>query len=157
MDVTANLVTPTQLGNWMTAAIGTDRANVDQWCAGLVAISGCPPCPAPELFGYSDANGNRSTQISADSFLESLRSFQLSMNASNQGPGGSGGFGTPAGSLSSTPGAAPDGTSVSGSPAVLGAGLLGPTNCQFCIWLRKNPWALALVALAVYFGFFYKK
>jgi hypothetical protein len=140
----------------MSAAEGTDRANVDQWCYALVAVTGCPPCPAPEYFGYSDAAGNRFAQISADNFLESLRNYQLSQNATFQGPGGSGPYQTPAAALPVVPGVSPAGTNLAGTP-VLGAGLLGPTNCQFCIWLKKNPWALVVAAAAVYFGFFYKK
>lgn len=138
MDVLANLVTPTQLSNWMTQAIGHDRANQDEWCYALNAITGAV-CPA-----YDIGNGPE-VKTSAEDFLTGLRNFQLGVNATYPGPGGSG-AGGPVAALPPQASATP-----------LGAGLFGPTNCQFCIWLRKNPWAIGLVAIAIYFAFFYKK
>jgi hypothetical protein len=141
MDITANLTTPEQLSNFMVQAIGTDRANQDQWCWALSQITKVAgACPA-----YDIGNGPN-VLTSAEDFLIGLRNYQLSQNASTQSPGGG-----PAGDLLGIP---PVQTS---NATPLGAGLLGPTNCQFCIWLKKNPWALVLAAVAVYFGFFYKK
>lgn len=144
MDVLANLVTASQLENWMTHSNGTDRANQDTWCYALGQILGTP-CPA-----YDVGNGPN-VLTSAQDFLTGLRNYQLGFNASNPGPGGSA---TPAGSL---PPVAPGINTGAVPPAVMGAGLLGPTNCQFCIWLKQNPWALAAIAVALYFAFFYKK
>lgn len=142
MDVTANLVTASQLEAYMgnlVAGGGAHGASVhasnqDQWCFCLAAILGTP-CPA-----YDIGNGP-GVLTDAQTFLDGLRNWQLSQNASNPGPGGS-----------STPVAA-----TPGMPAVVGTGLLGPTNCKFCIWLKANPWALLAAAAAIYLGFFYKK
>lgn len=138
MDILANLVTATQLENYATQAYGTDRMNQDQWCYIVAKITGVS-CPAYDV-------GNPPTVLtSAQDFLDGLRSYQLGVNATYQGPGGSGTV--PAVALTPTTAAA----------APVGNGLFGPTNCQFCIWLKRNPWALLVAAAAIYFGFFYKK
>lgn len=148
MDVTANLVTASQLEAYMGnlvaegATSGTvHAANQDQWCFCLSAILGTD-CPA-----YDIGNGP-GVLTDAQSFLDGLRNWQLSQNASNPGPGGS-----------STPVAATPGipAAVAAGNSVMGAGLLGPTNCKFCIWLKANPWAILAVLAAIYFAFYYKK
>lgn len=144
MDVLANLVTSSQLENWMTHSTGTDRANQDTWCYALAQILGTP-CPA-----YDIGNGPN-VLTSATDFLTGLRNFELGFNASNPGPGGSS---TPAGALNAP---VPGTTSTAVATSGMGQGLFGPTNCQFCIWLKQNPWALAAIAVAIYFAFFYKK
>lgn len=144
MDVTANSVTAAQLEDYATRAYGTDRMNQDQWCFVMNAITGAV-CPA------YDVGNPPSVNTSAQDFLDGLRSYQLGVNAQLQGPGGSS---VPAAALSSMTAAQTGGTTQ--APA-LGAGLFGPTNCQFCIWLKNNPWAIFAALIAVYFAFFYKK
>jgi hypothetical protein len=150
MDVTANLVTAAQLTAWMTAATGQDRANQDQWCYALAQITGSP-CP-----NYDIGNGP-TVLTTADDFLTGLRNFQLGVNASTQGPGGTSqsgpGAATPIPSATSTSEAAQPG----GAASPTGQGLLGPTNCPICIWLASNWYIVAIAAVGAYFLFFYKK
>ncbi len=150
MDILANLVTAQQLENFAVQAYGTDRMNQDQWCYVVASIVGSP-CPA------YDVGNPPSVRTSADDFLTGLRNWQLGINATYQGPGGSGGV--PAAALPSNPGTPPVNPTgaVSSVPTTLGAGLFGPTNCKTCIWLKQNPWALLVAAVGIYFAFFYKK
>lgn len=153
MDITANLVTPQQLSTYMdqlhaagaTTATGA-AANQDQWCYALSAITGTP-CPA-----YDIGNGP-TVMTSAQVFLDGLRNWQLSRNASSQGPGGTS---TTASGPQPAPATGSGSTGPAAAPQAAGIGLLGPTNCQFCIWLKANPWALALIAVGLYFAFVYK-
>jgi hypothetical protein len=142
MDVTANLVTATQLTAWMQAANGSATANQDQWCYAMNAITGTP-CPAYDV-------GNPPTvKTDAQTFLDGLRSYQLGTNAATQQPGGATLNGNAGGT--SMPGP------VAAAVAPTGMGLLGPTNCAFCQWLAKNPLFLVAGAIGIYFAFFYKK
>lgn len=158
MDVTANLVTAAQLSAYMdtlnaqgaTTATGT-AANQDQWCYCLAAIVGTP-CPAYDI-------GNGPTVLTdAQTFLDGLRNYQLSMNAATQQPGGA----TLNGTATSPVATVPIPVTVSAAPVAVtptGVGLLGPTNCQFCQWLA-TPTGLIFLGLAAvggYFAFFYKK
>lgn len=141
MDVSANLVTDVQLSNWMLNAVGRSQANQDEWCYAIAQLTGVP-CPA-----YDIGNGP-TVQTDATTFLNGLRNYQLTQNAGTQGPGGS----------SSTATAATPSSNAAPTQAAIGAGLLGPTNCQFCIWLRKNIVLVAILAgVVIYFGFYYKK
>jgi hypothetical protein len=142
MDILANLVTPQQLSNYSMQAFNTDRANQDQWCWMLSQITGAA-CP-----DYDIGNGP-DVKTSAKTFLDGLRGYQLGVNATYQGPGGSGS--PPAAALPPQPQETATGSTI------MGAGLFGPTNCKLCIWLKQNPWALLVAAAAIYFGFFYKK
>ncbi len=146
MDVTANLVTATQLTAYAQSSIGTDKLNQDQWCYVLASILGTP-CPA------YDVGNPPSVMTDAQTFLDGLRSYQLSVNASTQQPGGATLNGNAGGSV------IPPASSVTapGAVAATGMGLLGPTNCAFCQWLAKNPLFLVIAAVGVYFAFFYKK
>lgn len=145
MDITANLVTAEQLSNFATGNYGTDRATKDQWCYMVRAITGAP-CPDTSMFG-----DDPTVNTSAEDFLDRLRQFQLGVNATYQGPGGSD---VQAGTTAAQQ--VPNTSTVTGA-SVVGVGLFGPTNCQFCIWLKKNPWVLVLAVAAIYFGFFYEK
>lgn len=137
MDVTANLATAEQLTAYTQAAGLDAHLNQDQWCWALAQIIGTP-CPAYDV-------GNPPTvKTDAQTFLDGLRGYQLSVNAGTQQPGGA--------TLNGTAGG-----SVSPATPVLGAGLLGPTNCKFCQWLKANPLFLVVVAVGIYFGFFYKR
>lgn len=140
MDVTANLVTAAQLTAYNMSAYGNAVANQDQWCYIMNQILGTP-CPA------YDVGNPPSVNTDAQTFLDGLRGYQLSVNASTQQPGGATLNGT-AGGTAMAPAAA---------PAVTGMGLLGPTNCAFCQWLR-TPTGLIFLgagALGIYFAFFY--
>lgn len=95
MDITANLVTTQQMQDYATGNFNNSPATADLWCWALDHIypGGCPALPDPVLLccGMKADQSNRGTMppMTADSFLQCLRSYQL--GASTPGVGGSGG------------------------------------------------------------------
>ena len=106
MDVTANLVTTSQLDTWMQAGVQRTLATVDEWCFAMSQILGITGCPAIDVPGSGAGTGmdsvficggmladgsNRSSlpQISSTQFLTCLRSAQLAYNAGSPAPDGS--------------------------------------------------------------------
>lgn len=172
MDVTANMVTSTQLTTWMQNALKKSQATADQWCYAMDHIlpNSCKTLPDAVLIacGMKADFSNRGTlpQISADAFLNALRTYQLNVNASTQGPGAHTGTinptttpSTPAPGTGASSGSASNNTGTGGQPASSGqpgTGVLGPTNCTTCQALASNPALLLLLAVAAYF-FFFKK
>lgn len=163
MDVTANLVTAAQLSAYMdslhaqgsTTANGA-AANQDQWCFVMAAILGTP-CPSYDI-------GNGPTVLTdAQTFLDGLRGYQLSVNAATQQPGGAtlngNAGGTSVASVPSSSVPVSAASAVAASTSSTGVGLFGPTNCQFCQWLATPTGLLFIVVLIVggYFAVFYKK
>jgi len=171
MDVTANLVTTSQLDTWMQAGVQRTLATVDEWCYAISQILGTQGCPAIDAAGSGLGTGmdsvficggmladgsNRSSlpQISSTQFLSCLRSAQLAYNAGTPAPGGS----------TTTPGTSTTGGSggkISGAPApvatstaTVGQGVLGMTNCAVCQQLASNPVMLLILAVALWFLFF---
>ena len=175
MDVTANLVSNTQLDTWMQAAVQRTLATVDEWCTamnsilgGNVAGTGCPRIDAPgtglgtgmdQVFicGGMNADGsNRSSlpQISSTQFLTCLRNVQLTYNSVNPAPGGS--TTTPGTSTLPGNGGGNGGqpTQPVGTQTAPGQGVLGPTNCAVCQQLASNPLMLLILAVAAWYLFF---
>lgn len=171
MDVTANLVSTTQLDTWMQAAVQRTLASVDEWCYAMTQILGTNGCPAIDppntgLFtgmdsvficgGMNSDGSNRSSlpQISSTQFLSCLRSAQLAYNAGNPAPGGS----TTTPGTSTTGGSGGKGNPVTTpSPTTTsapGQGVLGMTNCSVCQQLASNPLMLLILAVAAWYLFF---
>lgn len=165
MDVTANLVTTTQLQNWAQQAVQRQLCTGDEWCWGMNSISpgSCTSIdPILTCVGMVADGSNRSSlpQITADQFLTCLRNYQLGSNSVSQGPGGT--TQCPTGTIltslgtcvvqttpvTSTTGTTPPGTGTTGT------GVLGTTNCSLCQELSSDPLLLLVLLLAVYFFFF---
>lgn len=174
MDVTANLVSTSQLDTWMQAAVQRTLATVDEWCFGMSQILGTNGCPAIDppgglgtgmdaVFqcgGLLGDGSNRSSlpQISSEQFLRCLRNAQLGYNAGNPAPGGSSttpGTTTTGGKGAVRPsgGGAPN-TSAGSTAGTQGQGVFGMTNCTVCQQLASNPVMLLILAVAAYYLFF---
>ncbi len=165
MDVTANLVTTSQLDAWMQSSVQRTLATVDEWCYAMSQILGTNGCPAIDPPGSGLQTGmdavfqcggllgdgsNRSSlpQISSDKFLGCLRAAQV--GASAPLPGGA----TTSKGPGSPPSVAPGGSAP--APSTVGQGVLGITNCSVCQQLASNPVLLLVIAVAAYYLFFEK-
>jgi hypothetical protein len=176
MDITANLVTTSQLDSWMQASVQRVLATVDEWCYAMNDIishgsnnpsgdfnpnaPGCPQIDPPgsglgtgmdAVFicgGMLGDGSNRSTlpQISSQQFLDCLRTAQI--NASVPGPGGST---SPGGTGKPTPPKPPASTT-----PTAGQGVFGMTNCAVCQQLAANPVLVLIIVVAGYYFFFEK-
>lgn len=171
MDITANMVTTSQLDTWMQAAVQRVLATVDEWCYAMSDILKTNGCPALDpagtgigtgmdsvfVCGGMNADGSNRTslpQISSGQFLNCLRTAQLAVNAANPLPGGNPGVtGTATGLPSKPAPPAPGGAPSTTTPPV-GTGVLGLTNCTVCQTLASNPIMLLVLAVAMYFLFF---
>lgn len=169
MDVTANLVTTSQLDTWMQAGVQRTLATVDEWCYAMTQILGTQGCPQIDVPGSGIGTGmdsvfqcggmladgsNRSSlpQISSTNFLACLRNAQLAYNAGNPAPGGS--HTTPGTSTVGGSGGRGGNKAPAPTPATAGQGVLGPTNCAVCQQLASNPVMLLVLAVALWFLFF---
>lgn len=163
MDVTANMVTAQQMSDWAMGDHGSTLSNSDQWCWAMVNAFGLGPytymgqpagCPAVVLPGLSPG-----VPVPAQTFLDSLRQYQLQTNSTNAGPGGTVATpvntGTPAGVGTVTHTLPPQGGTpgTAGTPGTVGAGVLGPTNCQICQQLQQQPLLLLVLVVAAYYLF----
>lgn len=173
MDVTANLVSTSQLDTWMQASVQRVLATVDEWCYGMSQILGMNGCPAIDppgglgtgmdaVFqcgGLLGDGSNRSSlpQISSTQFLTCLRNAQLGYNAGSPAPGGSTttpGTTTTGGKGAQRPsgGGAPNTSAAAGNTP--GTGVFGMTNCTVCQQLASNPIMLLILVVAAYYLFF---
>jgi len=164
MDVTANLVTTTQLDAWMQAAVQRTLATADEWCYAVSQVLNVPNCNGGDpggglgtdvltCAGMLGDGSNRSflPQISSTDFLTCLRNYQLNFNSSAPAPGGS--LTTPG--SSTTGGKGSSATAPVTVPATTtGQGIFGLTNCAVCQQLASNPIMLLVLAVALWFLFF---
>lgn len=167
MDVTANLVSNTQLDTWMQAAVQRTLATVDEWCYAMSQILGTVGCPSIDPPGSGLQTGmdsvficggmlpdgsNRSSlpQISSSQFLSCLRNAQLAYNSSAPAPGGS----TTTAGTSTLQGKGGKGTVAPPPITQAGTGVLGFTGCTVCQQIAHNPIMLLILAVALWYLFF---
>jgi hypothetical protein len=181
MDITANLVTTSQLDTWMQAAEQRTLATVDEWCYALNTIlsggiqggncpngnftGGCNGCNQIDPPGSGLGTGADSVYLACGMLGDGSNRGSLPQVSStvflnalrtaqlNASNPLPGGATTPSASGSGAPSPSPTPTPTTTAPA---PGLFGMTNCTICQQLAANPVLVLIIVVAGYYFFFEK-